>query len=131
MKANPRITAKDRNALKGAIRRAFSRSELHKSILSAAVIEHFDPERPRVKTWCRCQVCKKPEARSYMQVDHMEPVIPIDKHFEDMSLDEAVDRLWCDQANLQAICESCHDLKTAQEREARKPYRKSRKKSLR
>lgn len=63
-----------------------------------------------------------------MIVDHIDPMVPIETHFEDMMLDESVNRLWCELTNLQAVCETCHDVKTAQEKQARKPYAKPRKK---
>lgn len=117
--ANPRITKKDRGLIKGAIRRVFSRSTLRNQVIAEALVVHSDPERPRVKNWCLCNVCKKPEAKSYMAVDHLSPVIPVDRSFEEMALDEVVDRLWCAKENLQAICPTCHDEKTKQERKQR------------
>lgn len=106
------------------MRRAFSRSDLHQRVLDASVIEHSDPKRPRVKTWCRCNSCKLPEARSYMAVDHIDPLIPLHLSFEQMSLDVVVDRLWCEEHNLQVLCETCHDDKSAAEREERKRLKK-------
>lgn len=124
---NPRVTAKDRNAIKGALRRAFSRSQLHKKVLDANVVEHSDPKRPRVKTWVKCNVCRIPEARSYMAVDHIDPLIPTNTTFEAMSLDTVVDRLWCEENNLQILCETCHDAKSALEREERKKNKRDKK----
>ncbi len=126
LKQNPRISPKDRNAIKGALRRAFARSDLHKDVLNSAIVKHSDGNRLRVKTWAVCAICKQKDAKSYFIVDHIEPCIPINNHFEDMSLDETVDRMWCVRENLQAICESCHDAKTAIERKAREPFKKPR-----
>lgn len=117
---NPRITNKERNLIKGALRRAFSRSDLRKAVVAACIIEHSDPSRPRVKTWARCQKCAKPEAKSYMEVDHINPVIPVTSSLAEMSIEELVDRLWCDPANLQCLCVTCHDEKTALEASLRK-----------
>lgn len=124
VKLNPRITKRDRGLIKGALRRVFSRSELRNSVITASIVEHRDPERPRVKNWCLCNVCKKPEAKSYCVIDHLEPLIPLDSSFEEMSLDVVVDRLWCDISNLQAICPDCHLTKTKEERSLRKKKRK-------
>lgn len=118
-------TPKDRNAIKGALRRAFAISDLHNSILIAAIIEHSDPERLRVKTWCKCNICKEPEAKSYMVVDHIDPVIPIDTTFEELGADKTIDRIWCDPSNLQAVCPDCHDEKTSKEKIAKKALRDS------
>jgi len=117
---NKRVTPRERGLLKGAVRRVFSRSELRNKVIQASLVEHSDPARPRVKKWCLCAVCKKPEAKSYMTVDHIDPVIPLSSSFEEMGLDKTVDRLWCDINNLQAICPLCHDEKTKLERKARK-----------
>ena len=118
--SNPRLSKKDRNLIKGAIRRVFSRSALRLAAVDAAIVEHSDPSRPRVKKWCRCALCKQPEAKSYVEVDHIVPCVPLDRSFEEMSIDEFVDRLWCDAINLQILCGSCHNKKTAAERKDRK-----------
>lgn len=116
---NPRLSPKDHNAIKGAIRRAFARSDLHKKIMDAATIEHVDPARPRCKKWVRCATCRHPSPKWSSEVDHIDPVIPIDKTLAEMSLDEVASRTWCEESNLQVLCETCHDEKTAKERQAR------------
>jgi 5-methylcytosine-specific restriction endonuclease McrA len=117
---NTRITPKDRALLKSAINRVFSRSELRRSILNAAIIEHSDPSRPRVKTWFRCEACKNPEAKSYAEVDHIKPKIGFNEKFEDLALDEYVDRVWCSEKNLQALCKKCHKEKSKGEAKLRR-----------
>lgn len=113
--------------MKGALRRAFSRSDLRRQVLEASIIRGYtDPSRPRVKTWCRCAICKKPTPKSYVEIDHIEPLIPVDRTFEEMSLDEVVDRLWCDPANLQAICPEDHDVKSKLEAKQRREHKKKR-----
>jgi hypothetical protein len=62
-----------------------------------------------------------------MEVDHEDPVIPPDKTLEDMSWDEIIDRIWCDERNLRAICKECHRAKTKKETKLRKSYRSSKK----
>ncbi len=63
-----------------------------------------------------------------MVVDHIDPLVPIESHFEDMSIDTSIRRLWCDVSNLQAACPDCHDEKSDVERQLRKPFKKPRKK---
>lgn len=121
---NQRITKRERGLIKGSLRRVFSRSELRQQVVQASIIEHTDNSRKKVKTWCRCAECKKPEAKSYIVVDHILPLIPLDKAFDDMSLDEVVDRLWCDIKNLQPLCASCHSAKTKAENKLRRTYKK-------
>lgn len=116
---NPRITAKERGLIKGAIRRAFSRSELREKIMARARISHSDPTKPRCRKWILCEVCKSPSPEWSSDVDHIEPLIPIGRTMAEMSMDELVDRTWCPEENLQAICLTCHDSKTKMERDAR------------
>jgi 5-methylcytosine-specific restriction endonuclease McrA len=111
---------KERNLVKGAMRRVFSRSELRQQVLKRNLIEHSDPKRPRVKKWAWCEVCGEVLPAYTMAVDHRIPLVPIDKTLEDMSWDEVVERLWCDVSNLQLICTPCHKLKSSQERKQRK-----------
>lgn len=127
--SNPRISKKERGLIKGALRRVFSRSDLRRSILDEAVVEHTDSTRTRVKTWVKCSECGKLDAKSNMDVDHQEPVIPLESTLEHMTWDELVDRLWCDKKNLAILCESCHSCKTSAENKARRQYKKDKKKN--
>lgn len=107
----------------------FSRSEARRNVLDKSVlIGYTDLSRPKVKTWCKCAVCGKPEAKSYMEVDHIDPIIPVDSALEDMSWDQVIDRIWCEPENLQVVCESCHKEKTKAERKQRTLNRKGKKK---
>jgi CRISPR/Cas system CSM-associated protein Csm3 (group 7 of RAMP superfamily) len=117
---NERVTSRERGLIKGALRRVFSRSELRRKVLRAAIVEHTDPSRKRVKTWVTCNICGKPEAISNAVVDHLDPLIPVNTTFEQMSLDTVVDRLWCEENNLQVVDQACHKEKTAIERKQRR-----------
>jgi 5-methylcytosine-specific restriction endonuclease McrA len=126
--SNDRVTAKERNLIKGAIRRVFSRSDLRRSVIDASVIVgHVDNSRPRVKTWCRCSGCKTPTPKSYMEVDHIDPVVPVNKNLTSMTFDDIVNRIWCEFTNLQAICPECHTTKTKTENKLRREARKKEK----
>lgn len=59
-----------------------------------------------------------------MEVDHVEPVVPVDIAFADMSLDQFVNRVWCEENLLQALCPTCHDVKTAAENKERRRLKK-------
>lgn len=122
--ANKNITPKERNLLKGAIRRVFSRSELRKRVLATADIEHIEATRPRVKKWSRCTECKKPTPKYLMQVDHVDPIVPIETTLEDMSWDTVIDRAWCDDKNLNPMCKDCHKAKTKLEQQQRRLAKK-------
>lgn len=120
---NPK-SPKERNLLKGAMRRIFSRSELRQQVMKANLIEHSDEYRPRVKRWAWCDLCGAVNPAYTMAVDHIVPLVPLDKTLEEMSWDTVVDRLWCDKKNLQLLCKTCHDSKSAIERKQRKKAKK-------
>lgn len=118
--------AKERNLLKGAIRRVFSRSELRRKILDDALVKDYsDPSRKRVTRWGRCASCKQLEPAYLMQVDHKDPIVPIGSTLEEMSWDKVIDNVWCDERNLQALCRTCHTDKTKQERKERQKSKKA------
>lgn len=121
---NPRISAKERGLLKGAVRRVFSRSDLRRSIISAAAIKHSDASRPRVRKWGRCAICKTPTAQYQLEVDHIVPIIPLTKSLEEISWDELVNGVWCKESDLQAVCKICHKLKTKEENAKRRKFKK-------
>ncbi len=127
---NGRLTAKDRNLVKGAIRRVFSRSELRRSVLDAARIDYLDPDRPRVKKWGVCKACKQKTPLYLMQADHVNPIIPVDKTLEEMSWDEVVNNIWCDPKCLDILCKPCHNTKTKAENKQRRMFQKERKNNV-
>jgi len=118
--SNPRITAKEWGLLKGALRRVFFRSQLRKEALQRSIVDVTCANRPRVKKWSRCPVCDRLEPTYKMEVDHLEPLVPLNKTLQEMSMDDLVDRLWCDVHNLLAKCNDCHKLKTAAENKERR-----------
>jgi 5-methylcytosine-specific restriction endonuclease McrA len=70
-----------------------------------------------------CECCRTLVPGSEgLEVDHKEPVIPVDKHYTDMTLQEIFERLDCPIENLWAICENCHSEKTAREKALRREY---------
>lgn len=127
---NPRISVKERNLIKGALRRVFSRSDLRREVIEESVVQHSDPSRPRVKTWCKCAACGKPEAKSLVKVDHILPVVPLTTALEFMTADELIDRIWCEKENLQVLDPTCHDEKTRLENKERRENKKKAKQVL-
>lgn len=123
------ITKKERNLLKAAFRRVFSKSELRNKVLKKASITHYDATRPRVKNWSKCQACRRPTPTYLMVVDHIDPVIPLSLSFEYLSLDDLCTRIWCKEENLQAICKGCHADKTSLENKMRRVHKSKKKTS--
>lgn len=109
-------------AIRGALRRAFSRSPIVQEVMAESRREmpryNKDGSRHK-KNWVQrqCQVCDQWVSTSKMAVDHKIPVISIEHGKQDWN--EFVDRLWCAKENLQRICDPCHDKKTHEERIAR------------
>ena len=115
-------------AIRGANRRLFARSPL--------VVEKLDESRqefPRYKkdgtrakkNWVKrqCEVCLSWVGSTKIAIDHVDPVVPpggFPTHFDMWDrITLFLKRLWCDKANLQRICNDCHDKKTHAERIAR------------
>lgn len=119
------ITKKERGLIKGSIRRVFSRSELRKSVIDRSRRNYTDANRPRVKKWSACLDCDKFIPTYQMEVDHVDPIVPITMSLESMTWDEIVNRIWCDPKNLRAICRDCHKQKTKLETKKRALNRKA------
>jgi 5-methylcytosine-specific restriction endonuclease McrA len=124
---NPRITDKDLNLIKGGLRRVFSRSELRRSVLNSAKIDHWDGSRPRVRTWYKCELCGHRDNANNVQVDHIEPVVPLDRSLQNLDWEELINRLWCDPSNLQILCLTCHKEKSKIENKERRKLKKEKK----
>lgn len=121
--ANP----KERNLIKGALRRVFSRSDLRRNVIQNSIVTGYsDPDRKAVKFWVKCETCKKMEAKSNVQVDHKNPVISVNETLDDLSWDQLIDRLWCDIDNLAIICKPCHKEKSKLENKERREFKKNR-----
>jgi hypothetical protein len=111
------------NSILRAIKRAFSRSPVNRQVRQAAV--HPTAKGPRGGARFVCNDCREDFAGKEVQVDHIEPVIPIGTAAKDMSWDEIIERLFCTADNLQLLCVPCHKLKSAAEASARKRARAS------
>lgn len=124
---NPRISAKERNLIKGALRRVFSRADLRRAVLDEARVPHSDPSRPRVTKWVRCAACSQPCAAYQAAVDHIDPVVPVESTLESMTLDELANRLWCEKNNLQVLDPTCHKSKSKLESKERRLHKQKNK----
>jgi 5-methylcytosine-specific restriction endonuclease McrA len=110
------------SVIRGALRRAFARSPLVQEVMneSRREVPRYKQDGTRhKKNWVQrqCEVCGNWESSSKMAVDHIDPVVSVNEGFQDWN--EFISRLWCERKNLQRICDTCHDKKTAEERTAR------------
>jgi 5-methylcytosine-specific restriction endonuclease McrA len=108
--------------IRGALRRAFARSPyvLEKMQESRREVPRYNKDGTRAKkNWVQrqCEVCQNWVGSTKITIDHISPVVSVDNGFQDWNV--YIDRLWCNtlgKANLQRICDECHDKKTAKER---------------
>lgn len=126
------------SAIRSALRRMFSRSPIIWEVLKEGrrYVAKYNKDSSRAKkdaVETHCQVCNQwTRAPIKTSVDHVQPVVPLDGSFDPQNPDwnMYIRRLCCDKANLQRICDTCHDAKTASEREARNAKKKELKNGL-
>jgi 5-methylcytosine-specific restriction endonuclease McrA len=108
----------NKNLIKGALRRLFTRSPVVREVREEAV--HKTKKGVRGGKQYVCKKCKKTFALKDVQVDHIKPVIPLNKTIDDLDYNTLVKRIFTTKRNLQVLCKSCHKIKTAHERKERK-----------
>lgn len=118
------ISRKDYASIVEATRRAFSRSELRYSVLQDALSKKKGPRGGKQYV---CKKCGKSFGLRQIEVDHIKPVVPLNKTIHDMRISTIVNRRFCDKKNLQVLCKECHKVKTRKEASARTRYRMKRK----
>lgn len=115
------------SAIVGNLKRAFSRSP---------TIVNFLRKYRREQQWTKKDgsVAKKPHVfykcfkcqlefnSANIQVDHIEPVVPLNIPSKHLSYDTLIKRLFCDESNLQILCKEHHKEKSQQENAIRKNW---------
>lgn len=71
----------------------------------------------RQKFEYQCNTCKEWFAEKHINVDHIHPAGSLNCAAD---LPGFVERLFCEQDNLQILCSDCHDIKTKKEKEDKK-----------
>lgn len=82
----------------------------------AAVKRKYSGPNKRQKFEYQCNVCKNYFPEKRINVDH---IIPVGSLMCSDDLKGFVERLFCEQENLQVMCDVCHDKKTKQEKKDR------------
>lgn len=130
-KINKYLTDQDLNRIKGALRRVFARSEHANAVSREYAVKHMDDTRPRCKKWSWCASCGQVIPTWTTELDHKEPVVPIQVSYIQFvklhGIDGLIDQLWCHPSNLQRLCEPCHKAKSKAENTQR-PKKKGKKK---
>lgn len=105
------------------IRKAFKLSDKHKSIQLAARVEKPKYNKDgklskKPSVYYRCNECKGLAKSTNINVDHIEPVIPLNKKLNEMTINEYTSRV----LNLacQLLCKPCHKSKSKIENSQRK-----------
>lgn len=116
------ISSEENSAIRSALRRRFSRTEIVRTVLSDHLryVPRYkkDGERHKVdQKQHLCGVCEVWVPATVVSVDHILPVIDVEEGFIDWNT--YVARLFCGKDNLQIICDTCHQAKTNAERDAR------------
>ena len=106
-------------AIRGALRRTFSRSPVIREVLFKVrrEVPKYNKDGSRAKkdaVQYRCNVCQTFVGSTKVSVDHISPVVSVVEGFLDFNT--FIERLFCDESNLQVICDSCHNTKTQAER---------------
>jgi len=100
------------------IRRGFTRWPAKFEVLSNAKQgKKINESTGRMAEHYQCNVCKKSFAGKDVEVDHINPIVPISGF---ISWDSFIDNLFCKLSNLQVICKDCHKKKSKLENEERK-----------
>lgn len=108
-----------------ALKRCFSRSDMHRNVLKKA--KHETKKGPRGGARYECASCHRDFMLKDVQVDHIEPIIPLNKKGIELSWNFIINQIFCDEDNLQVLCHSCHKKKSNRENKKRKELRSSNK----
>jgi 5-methylcytosine-specific restriction endonuclease McrA len=105
--------------IRGALRRAFSRSPVVREVLFKVrrEVPKYNKDGSRAKkdaVQYKCNVCLQYVGSTKVSVDHITPVVDVQLGFVDFNT--FIARLFCDASNLQVICDPCHNTKTQAER---------------
>lgn len=113
----------ENSAIRSALRRTFSRSPIVKEILdeNRRTSPRMKKDGTRHKVDAvefQCALCSSWMPRKEIQVDHIEPVVPVETGFTDWNTFK--ERLFCDKSNLRCLCLTCHKQVTKEQRDKRK-----------
>lgn len=134
----------ERGRIKGALRKAFRLAPQMREVLQEARVE-LPPalkkdgtpgKRPQVRY--RCAMCKELFPQKWVQVDHIETVVPLWETESKMKFDDWIAtvarNIFCKKDNLQVLCStpmkhndgkpSCHKKKTDEENYIRRELAK-------
>lgn len=89
----------------------------YKTLSKAFVGRRTNPATGREAKFFKCNRCGEEFTSSNIEVNHIEPVIPV-TGFD--SWDKVIERLFCEEEGLEALCRPCHKIITKNENAERK-----------
>ena len=108
------------SALRGAFRKYPPKYE---TLKEASVGKKVNKKTGRLAEHFTCASCKQEFPAKDVQCDHIEPCVDPKEGF--VGWDVYIKRMFCAKSNLQVLCTSCHDIKSADERKERHGNKKS------
>jgi hypothetical protein len=130
MKTKKAKTFNRESAIISCLKRTFSRSPI--------VIEKLKSNRREGKRYkddgsvskvkkveYQCECCKNWVDSKNVQVDHIEPVVPINIPAKYLPFEVLQLRLFCSIGNLQCLCKDCHKTKSLEENRLRREWKKN------
>ena len=121
------LDSENHSAILNNLKRTFSRSPTAVSFLRSHRKEQIwfkkdgtQAKKPHVLY--TCNHCKKDFNSTQIQLEHVEPVIPINIPAKHLSFDVLIQRLFCDIKGLQILCKTDHKEKSKQENIVRKEW---------
>lgn len=113
--------------IESAIRKGFRYGIAYIDVLDAALSKEVGVRGGKRYD---CASCGGNFPKNQVQVDHIEPVVPLDASLEVLTLEELYSRINCSMSNLQVLCDSCHKSKSKTEVKERARLRKAKKGKL-
>ena len=112
--------ARLRSFIMSGIRRMTSRWGPKYSTFNNAFVEHqINPKTKRKRKMYRCSLTNELFPASEIQVDHIDPVIPVQwskkQEWLGYNWNDVLPRMFCGEENLQAVSKEAHKTKTKAE----------------
>ena len=106
------------NKLRQASRFWKAKNLVLKAAKEKVKVGKFKNGKTKFKTKVKCNTCKKLFEPNQIEVNHIIPVVDIEKGFENWQT--YIDRLFCKTTNLECLCHKCHSIKTVKQNKLRK-----------
>lgn len=94
------------------------------SLKEAQTERKINPKTGKLAMHYKCAMCGNDSPLKEVAVDHINPIVPVD---HEASWDEIIERALVEVDGFQVLCkEPCHKIKTKEENDARREFKKSR-----